>query len=330
MDDLTAMHDPTQAPPVWVVGGRGLLGAAVVRAAGERAWTARVPWATPQADAVLGEAMDTFLDHVNGRAWQIAWCAGAGVTSTTQEVLDTEIAVVRAFCARLRALPADVRSRGSFFLASSAGGVYAGSPSGPPFDESSVPRALAPYGLAKLATEAVVSELSQAGISVVIGRIANLYGPGQNLVKAQGLISVICKSLLTGNPIPVYVPMDTLRDYLFADDAGRLTLQALDRAAGAARTLGESGALRAPVVVKVLCTGQAVSVASIIMEVRRVTRRSPRVILAASSAAAYQARDLRLRSRVWPDLDATPRVGLPVGIATVLAHLRLVQQQGSL
>ena len=62
-----------------------------------------------------------------------------------------------------------------------------------------------------------------------MGRIANLYGPGQGLEKPQGLISQIIRSHLIRTPISIYVPLDTMRDYLFAPDCGELVVDALRR-----------------------------------------------------------------------------------------------------
>ena len=78
---------------------------------------------------------------------------------------------------------------GGLFVASSAGGVYAGS-SDPPFTERSVPRPISPYGRQSWNTSVSATLWGEAhGIPVLIGRIANLYGPGQDMSKAQGLVS---------------------------------------------------------------------------------------------------------------------------------------------
>ena len=66
---------------------------------------------------------------------------------------------------------------------------------------------------------------------VLIGRIANLYGPGQNLAKAQGLVSQLCAAQLERARSSIWVSLDTLRDYLFAPDC----CSARGRRHGAAR-----------------------------------------------------------------------------------------------
>jgi len=74
----------------------------------------------------------------------------------------------------------------------------------------------------------LVTEWSQRNeASALIGRIANLYGPGQNISKPQGIISQICRSYLLGYPLSIYVSLDTLRDYIFAPDCAALVADAL-------------------------------------------------------------------------------------------------------
>lgn len=300
------------AVPTWVVGAGGLLGSAVVRhLAGSPVLTTAVPWADPhRASLALAAGARTLLDAAAGGPWQVLWCAGSGVTGTAQQSLDDETAVFERFLRELERLPGS----GTLFLASSAGGVYAGAV-GAPFTEAHQPVALAPYGRAKLTMEAAAGAWSdRTGHHLAIGRIANLYGPGQDLAKGQGLVSHLCRSELRREPIGVYVSLDTVRDYLYVDDAAALVTDLVLRTA---RTRPTSP------VVKILASGRGVTVGGLLGECRRVFRRTPKVYLGSSPAARFQVRDLRLRSTVWPDLDHRALTPLPVGIDRTLADLRL-------
>lgn len=295
--------------PVLVVGSRGLLGEAVVREVagrGRLALRARVRWGV-DARADLAQALDNALEAAGESPVQIAWCAGVGVTATPQEVLDAEYQTLCAFAELLTGLPEATRHRMTMFFASSAGGVYAGSPSEPPFDERSPVGPLAPYGRAKLRAEERLAELTGSGIRVVVGRIANLYGPGQDLTKQQGLISQLALAQHTAQPLGVYVSMDTLRDYIYVDDCAAIVVDVMDRA----HRLDPGS----PAVTKVLASQRSVSIAALIGEMRRIHRRRPRVVVAPSARALQQARDLRLRSVVWPDLDHRSLTPLVVGMA---------------
>ena len=78
------------------------------------------------------------------------------------------------------------------------------------------------YGESKLEQERIVRAWSAAtGVPAAIGRFSNLYGPGQDLTKPQGIISRLVRASLRGEPLLVFVPLDTVRDYLFAADAAR-------------------------------------------------------------------------------------------------------------
>lgn len=305
----------SERPLTWVVGSGGLLGSNVVglaRKRGYRLWfpERRVTWGTGDAGPQLRDAAQSFLADAAGRPWQVCWCAGAGVVGSTAAELTGER---HAFDALLTALGTAPRPElGAVFVASSAGGVYAGS-SEAPRDELTEPRPISPYGQAKLEIEARASRLPQAaGIPVLVGRISNLYGPGQNLSKPQGLISHIARAHLLAQPISIYVPLDTVRDYLFVSDAARLVLS------GTARLRSEHAESGPALVTKVLASQQSVTIGYLVSEVRRITRRRPRVVYGASTSSAFQARDLRLRSRVWTELDLEPCVPLPVGIDRVL------------
>ena len=309
--------------PAWVVGAGGLLGRGVVsvlKQRGHEVLTSSIPWSDiPAAKAALANAAEEFRALANGRPWVIAWCAGAGVTGTSQIDLDAELDVFKsALDSVAHVLCGPDSSPGRFFMASSAGGVYAGAPD-PPYTEESMPQPLAPYGFAKLAAELAVSDFaSSTGTRTLIGRVANLYGPGQNLAKPQGLISVFAKAHLTGQPVSVYVSLDTLRDYIFVDDASELVADCLTR-------LSKSDVAAGETVTKILATQRADTIGSLIGACKTVFKRRPRIVLGASPYAKAQAHDLRLKSVVWKELDDRPFTPLPVGIDATVRDMRTLR-----
>jgi UDP-glucose 4-epimerase len=277
-----------------------------------------VPWGDPAAavDALAGAAERLLAD---GHPWRLFWCAGSGVVASDQHQLDDEVATFEAFLDRLVAIAsAPGAASGAVFLASSAGGVYAGSLA-PPFTEQTRPRPISPYGQAKLDTEELLRAFAVAsGVPVLIGRISNLYGPGQDHVKAQGLISVLCRAHLARRPASIYVSLDTARDYVFVDDVARLAVSGADRVAG--QQPGQ-------VVVKILASQTGTTVAAILGELRRITKHRPRVVLGSSPLARFQVRDLRFRSVVWPDLDRLVTTSLPAGMAATMSSAEFDRQQ---
>ena len=307
---------PTETHPLaWVVGAGGLVGRHVVAelvAGGHEVLTTSVPWADEEESVrALTAAVDQFTTARAGRSWVLAWCAGAGVVATGEEALAAEVRVFERVAAALTASVLTGED-GVVFLASSAGGLYAGSTPAP-FDERTAPRPLVAYGRAKLAMEAAVTELATAtGVRVVLGRLANVYGPGQTLGKPQGLLSQLCLADATGRPLPVFVSMDTIRDYLYAGDAARMIVRSV--ALARAEPAGT-------VVAKVLASGRPVTVGYLVSEARRVFHRPLRTI-PVGGASTGQVLDLRLESRVWPEVDALAATPLAAGLARTSADVR--------
>jgi UDP-glucose 4-epimerase len=308
-------------PVSWVLGRGGLLGSSTERVLGraDELWHPghAFDWTSAEATTQIGLAVDDFTARAEGRPWRIGWCAGAGVVGSDVAALEHEGLLLGTLLTRLgESLEAGRLGRGLLFFASTAGGLYAGS-TAPPFDEHTDPRPLSSYGHAKLAQEQMVSRWSaQFGVPSLIGRIANLYGPGQNLSKPQGLISQLCWSQLTQRPLDIYVSLATLRDYLFAPDCGLMIASCLQELAAADRT-GEL------TIVKVLASERPMSIGAVLGEFRTVVKKNPRVLLRASPLGRHQVVDLRLRSSSPIGAGSSLKTPFPVGLLATLLDLRM-------
>ena len=290
----------------WII-GRGLLGEAVARARSDTPFSVPVDWRDAErAKQTLSSAVSDFL--APSGVHEIYWCAGKGVTSTPRERLQEEVEVFESFLTALGRACAASDAVVVLFLSSSVGGAYGGATGGP-FTESSPTAPASAYGEAKLDMERLASAYGAVhGWRTVIGRLTNLYGPGQDLSKGQGLISTLVNSAITLQPATIYVSLDTLRDYIYEDDAAAV----ISASAARARVLGAG-----ETVTKIIGTGRAVSVGAIIGELRRLRRRSG-FSLVGQGAAVGQALDLRVRSEVWPDLDGLIGTNLPEGLDRVM------------
>jgi UDP-glucose 4-epimerase len=262
------------------------------------------------------------IEEAAGEPWNIAWVAGAGVIGTSPETLQIESKVFGMFLDDVMSLALDRGAPTGVFVASSAGGVYAGG-SGPPFTEFSDAIPLAPYGRQKLAMEARATGFAErTRVPTMIGRMTNVYGPGQNLAKPQGLISQVGKAYLLRRPISLYVSLDTVRDYIYVDDCARMIVAGMDR-------LGRSVSGDRPVM-KILGSGVPVTIAAILENYRRLFRRRPPLVLGDSPSRRFQVRDLRMRSLIWPELNRLARTTLPHGIGATVADLSSRLRSGEL
>lgn len=287
----------------WIIGSGGMLGSALARRSGSLYQPGPVPWGDPQAaQETLHRQARGLESAAQDGPWRVLWAAGAATTSSPQQETDAELRSLQGVISGLRsALP---RGPGAFFLTSSAGGVYAGA-RGAPFTRATPPAPLSPYGHLKLAQEEMTADALGPLIPVIIGRVSNLYGPGQNLAKLQGLVSRLALAAVTRQPINIFVPLETIRDYIYCDDAARAVLTSTDAAL-------EDGASPG-VTIDIIASGRGATVGQLIRTMDEIAKRRVPVALGTHPSSQAQALDLRLRPTVVP-ADITP---LPVGMKAV-------------
>ena len=290
----------------WIVGRGGLLGSAVSRAIGPKFIELPVPWENHDAAAaVLDSDLKRFIRAARNDDWSVIWAAGSSVVGSTADKLAAETRIMSHLLARMRdSRPA---GRGAFFLSSSAGGIYAGS-THPPFSESTTPRPLSPYGETKLAQEGILRTTLEGCVPLVVGRFSNLAGPGQNLVKQQGLVTQLCRAAVTRQSLNVFVPMETLRDYLYVDDAAAM-----------GGTLVENAVRNQPStpVLRNISSQRPVSVCTVVRTVQQVAHRTVRIALGTSPSSQYHVRDLRLCTHFPHDFQGVAITPFPVTVKRV-------------
>lgn len=304
----------------WVIGAGGLLGTALTRhlqETGTRVFvpTERFNWHCEQTlFAQIGSAIRDFSALVHSAdSWEIYWAAGVGAMGSESAELARETRALAALLSGIAAQQPLAGVRGAFGFSSSAGAIYAGSTADLITEDTEV-APTTPYAREKLAQEALLAEFAALpdAASVLVARLSTLYGPGQSSEKKQGLITHIARSVLRKRAVQIYVPFDTTRDYLIADDAATAivgVLRLLDRGSG--------------LTIKIVASEQPTTIAEIISVFRRVTRQPPRIVTSSSKLSALYLRCVRFRSRVLCDQTPKPRTVLLVGVAQVMEAERL-------
>ena len=140
--------------------------------------------------------------------------------SSTEEGLAAETRALSIVLELIESEPVLMATGGSFSFSSSAGAIYAGA-SDDIITENTTVAPTTDYAREKLRQESLVSEFADRNsrVTVLLARISTLYGPGQAKGKRQGLLAHIARCLLRNQPVHIYVPFDTIRDYIAADDA---------------------------------------------------------------------------------------------------------------
>jgi len=117
--------------------------------------------------------------------------------------------------------------RGVVFI--SSGGAIYGERVPIPTPEDVPTRPVSPYGISKLAGERYVDYYHAVhGISGVILRYANVFGPRQDPHGEAGVVAIFCQRLLQGEPPIVYGDGEQTRDFIYVGDVAAANLRALD------------------------------------------------------------------------------------------------------
>ena len=152
----------------------------------------------------------------------------------------------------------------------------------------------------------------------MLSRISTLYGPGQAKGKQQGLLVQFARRILRNQPIQIYVPFDTIRDYIFVDDAAAIIVASL-------RAIGE----KPGVFTKIIASEQPTTIAEIFSIYKRIARRTPRIVTSASKLSIIYTRRIQFHSIAVPINEQLSRTSLLVGIAQVMAAERSAFAQSS-
>lgn len=304
----------------WVLGSGGLLGSALCRALridGTDLFSPVERFHWNSESAVIQQvklAVREFATRAtNSQQWEIYWAAGAGTMGSLETDLAPETRILTFLLQSLASSPQLVSKPGAVAFASSAGAIYAGSPDYT-ISEETPPAPTTAYAYEKLRQEDLIRSFMEASDDQValLTRLSTIYGIGQSLSKQQGLLTHIARCILRNKPIQIYVPLDTIRDYINADDAAISIIAALRAIRQRHRGL-----------TKIIASEQPTTIAEIISIFKRITRHAPRIITSASRLTSVYSRRVQFRSTVAPQCTALGRTSLLTGIAMVMAAERM-------
>lgn len=259
----------------WVIGSGGLLGAALCRSLRNKGIdlftpTERFRWNNEAELSVqLEMTVKAFAVAIGTRKnWQIYWAAGIGTMSSTETELALETRVLLKLLNFVESEQKLIVAKGNFAFASSAGAIYAGTDDDV-INENTLIAPTTAYACEKLRQENLIREfaLRNCKVTVLLARISTLYGTGQATGKAQGLLSQIARCILRNQPIQIYVPLDTIRDYIAADDAATAIITTL------CIITQKSG-----VFTKIIASEKPTTIAEIISIYKRIARRTPKIV----------------------------------------------------
>jgi len=299
----------------WVIGSNGLLGSALQRIIHCKSGRLFVPaerfcWSDEvELHTQLSEAVKAFVDFSKDcNDWQIYWAAGIGTMSSKEEELATESRTLSKVLELIESESELMSKRGSFAYSSSAGAIYAGADDDIITEDTEV-APTTDYAKEKLKQECLVGQFAERNnrVTALLARISTLYGPGQAGGKRQGLLAHIARALLRNQSIHIYVPFDTIRDYIITDDAAFAIVTAIHSLTG-----------KPGVFTKIIASEHPTTIAEIISVFKRIARRRPRVVSSASQLSSLYTRRIQFKSMNVPLNEPVLKTSLLVGISQVL------------
>lgn len=120
-----------------------------------------------------------------------------------------------------------MRQNARMIFLSSGGTVY-GVQQFQPIKENALPLPINHYGNVKLCIENTIRTFNrQRNADMIIVRISNPYGPGQNYLKGVGFIDATLKRAISGETVYVWGDGNIIRDYIYISDVCKMIVSLL-------------------------------------------------------------------------------------------------------
>lgn len=126
------------------------------------------------------------------------------------------------FIQNIKLCEAIVRKQSKLLFISSGGTVY-GDKGLKIIDETCLPEPINHYGNLKLCIEnTILTFARQMNAKVMVARISNVYGPGQDYTKGVGFIDAALKKSISNRPLEIWGDGNIIRDYIYIEDVCKI------------------------------------------------------------------------------------------------------------
>ena len=226
----------------------------------------------------------------------------AKIIGTNKEIIDDNIVdtmVLIEACVRQKA--------GKIIFASSGGAIY-GNADILPVSEDAVPNPISLYAVQKLMIEDYLRYIMQrSSTDIIILRISNPYGPGQQPFCGQGIIATFMACCLQGRVAEIWGDGNSLRDYIFIDDLSECIIKCIMMKI-------KSGTYN-------VGSGVGISIFDICRKIEKVTGKTLKYII--RNAEETQVRNIFLDcSKIKDSLGWECKTGLDEGLRITLDYLK--------
>lgn len=218
--------------PTLVVGAAGYLGSRIARSLAESGvivvgLASRLPDEVSFSRFHVGRTeLAGLLDEALEGCTNVVFAGGTTRPGSPMRSISAELAAEAGHVIDVAELCA-ARGVDRFVFLSSGGAVY-GPTGAAMIDESHPTEPISSYGLGKLVAEHGLRLVGlRSGMRTISLRIANPYGPGQQVKGGQGFVAALVRAARTGGPIEIWGDGSVVRDFVFVDDVVEAAMRAL-------------------------------------------------------------------------------------------------------
>ncbi len=208
---------------VLIIGGNGFIGTNLIRSLADRGWNvtsfdiAEPPVADPRVNYVLGDFFDDNVLAEVIKDKDVIYHALSTVNpgNSNQKYM---MGYSRDFIQTVKLFDM-LKEKDTKLIFLSSGGTVYGVQETMPIKEDAPTRPINHYGNVKLCIENALRVFDiQAKSKMMIARISNPYGPGQDHNKGVGFIDAVIRKTLAGEPVEVWGDGEVVRDYIYIED----------------------------------------------------------------------------------------------------------------
>lgn len=240
--------------------------------------------------------------------WQIIWSAGKATMRSDTAEAELETVIFNNFLSILEEELNNFNFPGTFGFCSSAGSIYARCQT-EIITEKTPDAPTTPYAKNKIKQELLLTAWANQNKNcrgILIGRMSNLYSPLQDAQKKQGLISHIASCMLLDQEIQIFVPLNTRRDYIWADDAAIVFMHILN---------DKSTEKNNPI--RIIAQEESASIQEIIAIFKEIIGKDPLIINTIDSLSAAYPQTIRFKATNPLPASLSKKLSLREGIQKI-------------
>lgn len=306
-----------------IVGAGGLIGSAIASEAqrfGISVSSPKVAWGTGTALRDLQDWMTTLNQNSDSANLDLVWAAGVPDMRASRDVLSVSSAIFTSFLDWLTR-NSTIGNPSSITYISSLGGIYE-QRNFLEVDEKVRPEPLSAYGAFKTSDENTLAKTgARTGMRTLSVRLPSVFGPSSSISMRGGLINSLSLSTVLRRPMRIYVPLDTLRPYLYVRDAPRFLLGLIDELRQFPPATNETKNVLSPTVL---------SIATIIGEFKRTVHALPPISFGGELNQKSPSQFTAIRSSTFSGIQINAPTPFRAALKTTFNSVLLAHSEGRL